>query len=260
MAVKTSATLKAENSTEITTAVAPESITPTILGDNLDDQIDSAFNKGDEDLDAQLIIPPAFSGQVTSPFTIRNLFQVLFNNLSIVMAGGTNSANQGRPGLFLAYIGTINPPYEAVTGGANTSQGPVIYANDFQDGGFDNGNNWSTYNYKVPAGGFNKKIRVSSLEIETVVVPTFADTTFNVQMLKNGSATGMPLATFTFGATAITAVGQMIYTPYFEMDFSSAPLVAGDTISIEIIRPSANLTSPLIGTFKITNGCISNTD
>ena len=258
MALKNTADLTTENSSEIISAVAPESITPAVLGGNIQDIIDSMWNKADWNVD-DLVIPVSLNGQITGPpRSPINILQVLLNNIDQIMAGGTNSANQGRPGLFLGYVGVNQQLVEAIPGAANLSHGKLLFTNDYELGGFDNGNNWSTFNYKVPQGGFNGKVIMTSMEMETVVAPTFADTAFRFQMLKNGVATGMPNVEFTFGNSF--AVGDKMYTPLMQMDFSAAPLVEGDVISVEIQRPTPNFSSPLVGTFKINAGSISNED
>lgn len=257
MAAKNTADLLAENLAVVTSQTAPESITPATLGGvELKNIIESLWNKVDWNPD-DLIIPICLSGQITTPISPIQVFQVLLNNLCTLMSGSTNSANQGRPGLFLAYIGVNQQLVEGVTGAAGTSHGKILFTNDYELGGFDNGNNWSTFNYKVPQGGFNKKVVMTSLEIETVVVPA-ATFTFDFQLMKNGLAAGMPKVSFSFPSTA--AVGDKFYTPPMAMDFTSAPLIEGDLISVEIIRPSPNFTDPIVGTFKINAGSISNED
>lgn len=240
----------------ITSQTAPESITPATLGDLLNDFADSTWNREDWEVD-DLIIPTSLNGQITGPpRSAQEILQVILNNLDIVMSGNTNAANQGRPGLFLAYVGTNQQLVELIPGGVNQSHGKLKCVNDFEQGGFDNGNNWSTYSFKVPAGGFNGVIAVDACEIE-VVEPASTTTTMRLQMLKNGSAAGMPNTTFSFASTL--AATDKIYTNYFEMNFSGAPLVEGDEITIDITAP-AGVGGGVTGTFKINAGSISNQD
>lgn len=250
MSSKSQAQLLIDILADITSQVNPESITPAILGARLADIVDSAWNRTDWDIDS-LTIPTCLTGQIPNPpRSAQQIIQLILDQICLMSNGNTNAANQGRPGLFLAYVGTIK---QNVDPDSNSPFPKMLFTNDFENGGFDNGNNWSTFNYKVPAGGFNGKIYLSSVEMEFLDDATGV-ATVTIQMLKNGSAVGMPSVLAAINGTEVA--GDKIYFDDIVEDFSSAVLVAGDTISFHIEGSTANE----VATLRINSGSVSNED
>lgn len=171
---KSSADLQTDNNNVITTATAPDAITPPADGALRANVIVSMFNKVDGAIvglhGRDLTVPALFTPTVNpNGQTFEQVLQALLdaaNAQQILITGGV----QGLPGEFLAIITpetnqVINAIFDtSITPATDYRNANTIkLPNDSDNGGFDNGNNWLVFRYTQPAATPNSVFRAANL-------------------------------------------------------------------------------------------------
>ena len=261
MASKTVAELTTENNASIVGASAPDFITPTTLGTMIQDLIDSMYNKEDDPAPAtsdgvtvqSMAVPDVFDGIVDNGDTLTQWLQAIANRIDIL---NETMAIQGTPGCFLAHkTDSTRQLVGCAAGGLATN---LICANDETDGGFDNGNNWGTFSYVVPVGGFTGRFVLSDIEIELIAFSDnsdFMSVTFQPQL--NGTNFGSSMVLNIPGGSSVS---HKVYSASLVSPaLTSGPTtwVDGDVITVKV-TPSA--TGSAAGTVAINTACFSNQD
>lgn len=273
MAIKPSADLLANNTADITSASAPNSITPAILGARRADDIESMWNKLDGIKCQFPSIPAAFTGLVNTgtvgdPTTGDQLNDILFqimtyvNELAEAVVGGV----QGLIGEYLAIIEsdtrqTINVNSALSPINTYRKQIEVNLVNDKDNGGFDNGNNWLVYQFLVPSGygsgktnvNFFAKANVFKLIQNSLGV---AETrTLKYVIAKNGTA-------LVSSNEILISNGDPVDVDYYINDFTTgnitiASITASDVFTLEIYE-KANSNSNGAIRIQLQNGFFYN--
>lgn len=247
--VKNSADLTTESNAVIGAQTAPDAITPVTLEGLLEDIIISGWNKldglrvGGVAYDTALIIPATFTPSIHNDDRIRDIIQALMDEAHaqhVLVQGGV----QGIAGQFLATItADTNQIIERPSGGTvNAKIATIVFPNDKDGGGFDNGNNFMVSKYTVPAAGFDAYYRLSNFALK-LLKNNIAGGTSNgitVGIYKNGTLVGSGLS-----ATTITAIpGDTVGTIYSFDDIRVALTpTPTDTITIELWMSSTNVAS-----------------
>jgi hypothetical protein len=271
MAKKTSADLLIDINNDITTATAPDSITPGVDGARRADTVDSTWNKKDGILVGSpdrpaITIPGAFTSLLNDGDPLETFIQVMLDRIDALQVAVTG-AIQGLIGEFLAIITaetnqTILIDENGTSGAPFISLGKIKFANDCANGGFDNGNNWLLDRFVIPssygAGKTNVKFQVSNLKVNLLEnnVALSGSRLFKFVLTKNGTQIGSVEST-----TATIANGDPTGIIYFD-DFSTGnialnTLSAGDVIALELYEHRANSSIADIR-IQTINGFINN--
>lgn len=269
MSQKSAAQLSIDNNNVIESQTAPDSIDPTTDGPVRQDIIDSTFNIVDgikvgingRSIKTAGAIPALYTGlnDGDSLETVLAKILALTNQTQIQVTGGI----QGQDGEFAACITSdTRQVFEAHC--TTSTYDPITaiqFANDKDNGGFDNGNNWLLKRYTA-SSAITKNFKVSSVEFE--IAGSWAGgssssdyTKFKLAICKNGN-TAAPLVT---SADAIirndTAGGTKFYIPDFSI--ASVALAVNDYIEVFIYRGAFLGTSAPAGSrFKINSALFTN--
>ena len=180
MAIKSAATLKADNASNIGSATAPESITPTILANQIDDEIDSAYNKEDKipvgfDAALRVVIPSRFAALLSNGDKLEKFFSVILKHIddtTTIINNSNLEMPQGRSGMFFASEHATKKQY-ITNGNAGTIE--IVVLDDFTPPNFDHGQVWSSFDYRNADASFSGKFYLSNLELELVTAPVSID-------------------------------------------------------------------------------------
>lgn len=108
-------------------------------------------------------IPSCLTGILNNGDPLTTVFNYILSTLCTL----TTMATQGRPGLFLASVGSADVQvFQADGAGGDIAD--LILSNDYENGSFDNGNNWSTINYLVPSPPLSQRFLFQGVELEIV--------------------------------------------------------------------------------------------
>jgi hypothetical protein len=151
------------------------------------------------------------------------------NEVSLITISAVN--------LDLFFASTINANQQLITlttsAIADQDQGDTVFLNDFDTGNFDNGNNWSSSQYKAPSGGFTGRFLLS---VMTFILrdKSFATSnmSFRISMRKNG------VELITNPIAAISAAGDTINVTSYTLnglDSGIITLVENDIIECMLV-------------------------
>jgi hypothetical protein len=261
MAVKDRATLHADVLADISSATAPDSITPTIDGANRDDIIDSCWNKIDDPAPSNaaavtvsgLVIPSCITG-ATNGDTVADFIQEIINLLCQL---DSSMAIQGVAGQFLATIPTAVGQTFRVNNTLGVDVANLLVPNDVDDGGFDNGNNYDTASYLTPAAGFTGRFMLSNVEIELVDNISGSGTAnleFCLQV--NGVDVGSAvIATFALTGMAVGTLKYATTIVYPAFGAAAQAFNPGDIVTIRVSAQSATTGDAVL---RVNNATFSN--
>lgn len=244
--VKNSADLITESNAVIGSQTAPDAITPVTLEGLLEDIIVSPWNKldglrvGGVAYDTPLVIPGTFTPSIHNDDRIRDMIQAIMDEAHaqhVLVQGGV----QGVAGQYLAIItGDTNQIIERPSGGtANAKIATIVFPNDRDGGGYDNGNNFMVSKYTVPAAGFNANYRLSNFAVKLLINNCAGGTnnTITVGIYKNGTLVGSGLSATTATVTNASTVNT-VYS-FDDINVAIVPAI-GDIITIELWMASNN--------------------
>lgn len=239
MSVKSTANLDSDIDANIGTQTAPESVTPLIVAQELKDVAESSYNRADGL--TGFTIPAIFTPLVNGD-SLEAFIQALLDKVTEINSITLGMTAQGRPGLFLGYIGSEKQLFTVYQGMTTGVLSALLFTNDSENGAFDNGNNWSGTNYLAP---FVKSYNwiLTSTELE-VVANAFSGhhAIFRLDIFKNGSLLG---STTTITVADTDAPGAKLYI--------NQKVILADTVAInDIIEVKCVLVS--------TNGTLSPTE
>lgn len=218
MAIKSQADLTSDNSSQILSAVVPDSITNITVGGILQDIIDSMINQND------LLV----NGVPLSTY-VNNLISIALSTTGIV---------NGLVGQFSVSLAVPQAKKLATL----TEFQAVVLLNESENGCFDNGNNFHGSTYIAPPGGFTGKFQITDCELENLVNPTTTDDVYEVAINKYDSA-GVLLSTLVSKTATITtgmAANTKVYVP--DMTTASVTIAAGEKVRADIRRSTGAVT------------------
>lgn len=260
MAEKSVADLTTDNTNDIGSQTAPDSITPTIDAARRKDIIDSQWNKTDGIRCQFASIPAAYTGIVAAG-TVGNfatgdelndiIFKIMDRTSALqdLIEGGV----QGKINEFLAMITTdTNQAVLTTTGNTSYVSAAVVkLVNDADNGGFDNGNNWLVSKYTVPAGVTAAKFSASALAfklLENNISIGAAWMNFKYVITQNGTVVAS-------GNEIQINNGDPVDVMYYLDDFNTGVITVAqnDIISLEFYQNHPN-SSTATTLHQLTNG------
>lgn len=248
--VKNAADLQTDADSSIGSQTAPDSITPIIVADRLKDIDVSFWNKLDGINVSPVNVPGWLASQLADGDKLETFIQVILDELTYLSNNDSTMPPQARPGLFLATLETAIPQTFRLNTVGDVA--PVIISNDSKDGAFDNGNNWSTFNYKAPLAG-TYKFLLTGVAVELVKKVTAtnpADMIFEIR--KNGTLISSATKQITWNNSYAEGDIQQVQSIY-----TSAVSLAKDDV-VSVVVKSSTVGGDYI--VKINSASFSNED
>jgi hypothetical protein len=189
-------------------------------------------------------IPDCLTALLSGATTLSDYLTVILTQLCNVMSQTLN----GSPGDFAAMI--ADPLQIFFPNSGNDI--PIVFLNDYQNGGFDNGGNWNGARYKN--NGWAGKIYLADVNIKVLVSPTANETiSFVINKCNSDGTVNAVLGTSTMVIAGGAAVNSIT-----TLTTGTIPVAASLTSDQYIqIRAFSNIAG-IKGTYELNSGLLTN--